>query len=75
MAGGPHAAAIPCWRCAERAERVREGLETDTFLCGSCGFTITLDFDESGPLEEPLWPPTPEQRAEILKAAEARDKR
>jgi hypothetical protein len=48
---------------------VREGLETDTFLCASCGFQFTLDFDESGPATEPLWPPTPEEKAGILKAA------
>ena len=71
MAGGPNAAVIACWRCAEPAPRVREGLETDTFRCATCGFQISLDFDASGPPAKPMWPPTPEEKAAILEAAKA----
>lgn len=69
MAGGPNAAATGCWRCAERADRVGEGRETDWYVCRSCGFRFGIDFDACGPPDEPMWPLKPEQRAEIIKAS------
>jgi hypothetical protein len=60
MAGGPNAAAAPCLKCGARADRVREGLETDAYACGTCGarFSITFDEDAGGTMPTaPLWPP------------------
>ena len=68
MAGGPHAAATACLRCAERAERVSEGSETDFYRCGRCGCQFGMDFDALGEPTKPLWPITPEERAQILGA-------
>ena len=70
MAGGPNAAVAGCWRCAELANRVSEGIESDGYLCASCGYQFSIDFFSSGPPSEPLWPLTPRQKAEILTASE-----
>jgi hypothetical protein len=69
MAGGPNAEAAPCLHCAERADRVSEGLETDYFLCSACGSKFGIDFDAAGPPDAPMWPPTAEEKAELLKKA------
>jgi hypothetical protein len=69
MAGGPNAEVVPCWHCAEPAHRIREGLETDSYRCSGCGCQITINYEECGPPDAPMWPPTEEQRAEILKIA------
>ena len=71
MAGGPNAAVVPCWHCAEPANRTREGLETDSYRCTNCGCQITLDFEAFGPADRPMWPPTPEERTAILESAAA----
>ena len=71
MAGGPRAAVAPCWRCLGPADRVSEGLETDSYACAGCGYRFGIDFDAAGPPAEPLWPITPERRAEFLRFAEA----
>jgi hypothetical protein len=31
MAGGVHAAAMPCWECGDRADRTAEGMEDDWY--------------------------------------------
>src|SRR5262245_52867881 len=69
MAGGENAAAVPCWECAERADRFREGIETDWYRCTSCRHEFGIDYEYSGPPDAPLWPPTPEERESILQAA------
>lgn len=70
MAGGPNAAAAPCPRCAELANRVSEGWEDDGYLCASCGYRFGMDFYAEGPPAEPMWPITSEKRAEILRVSE-----
>lgn len=57
MAGGPHAAVVPCVRCAARAERTFEGIETDSYLCRSCAFDFAIDWAaDGGPPSRPRWP-------------------
>lgn len=69
MAGGENAAAVACWECAERADRFREGMETDWYRCSSCRHEFGIDFEYSGPPDAALWPPTTEERARILQSA------
>ena len=73
MAGGSNASATACLRCAERADRLTEGLETDFYQCTSCGYSFGIDFDQGGPPSEPMWPISPississGERGELLK--------
>lgn len=70
MAGGPHAAIVPCLRCAGPAHRTGEGLETDWYECADCGYTLGIDWDAGGgPPESLRWPPTEEEVAEIKRVA------
>jgi hypothetical protein len=64
MAGGPNAASVMCILCAERADRTREGLETDGYTCTVCGGSFHINWDESQP-SEPCWPPSPEAQAQM----------
>jgi len=75
MAGGPNAASLGCWRCAERADRTKEGLETDAYQCSSCGFTFYVNFDAEGPPSAPLWPISAEERVQILSNAHLLDRK
>lgn len=59
MAGGMYAAAVPCLRCAERADRVVDGLETDYYRCTACGYQFGIDWATSGPPQTPCWPISP----------------
>jgi hypothetical protein len=65
MAGGPHAATVMCMRCAGRAVRVAQGMETDRYRCDSCGFDYLINWEVFGPPAEPCWPPRPEDRAAV----------
>jgi hypothetical protein len=70
MAGGPNAATVMCIHCAEKADRIREGMETDGYRCTVCGQTFHINWDENPPTA-PQWPPDSEmlqaRRAAILK--------
>ena len=59
MAGGVHAAAVPCIKCAQRADRVSEGLEDDYYQCHACGYQFVIDWSVEGPPQQPCWPITP----------------
>ena len=55
-------------RCAGPADRTHEGLETDWYACRACGERFGICFDASGgsaPPDEPMYPPTAEERAAI----------
>ena len=66
MAGGIHAATVPCAVCMwdfgtlTEARRTREGVESDTYVCDQ-GHSFGLDWS-SGPAGEPQWPPPAELR-------------
>lgn len=61
MAGGPGAKTAPCVRCTEAADRIREGLETDWYLCPQCGQRFGICFERGmgggGPPTRPLVSP------------------
>ncbi len=48
MAGGPNASVAPCMRCADPADRITEGWETDLNRCRSCGIKFGIDFEAEG---------------------------
>ncbi|MBD3318890.1 hypothetical protein GF342_03190 [Candidatus Woesearchaeota archaeon] len=54
MAGGKHAHYVPCIRCGQKAERIQEGTENDTYECTVCGHEFIIHWEE--PPEEPQWP-------------------
>jgi hypothetical protein len=68
MAGGPNAAAVPCFRCAGRAERTGEGQEDDRYRCTACGLEFGIDWAYTGPPDHPRWPPGEEEAARIRQA-------
>ncbi len=61
MAGGPHAAIVPCIRCLGPADRTHEGLETDRYRCRECGTDFLIDWSDGAPTED-RWPPPPDAR-------------
>ena len=78
MAGGPHAAIVPCHYCvmekgvAVPAKRTYDGSETDYFKCENgheFGICYSDDMIE-GPPDEPQWPPSEEflRQAEMIRA-------
>lgn len=56
MAGGIYATAIPCLRCAGRADRIAEGLEIDYYRCQTCGYEFGIDWASAGAPLKPCWP-------------------
>lgn len=68
MAGGPHAAVVPCFTCGARAERVSEGFESDQYVCEQ-GHLFGIDWRDKPPTE-PQWPPS----AKALELLAARNK-
>jgi|ETNmetMinimDraft_26_1059896.scaffolds.fasta_scaffold229871_2 hypothetical protein len=46
-----------CPRCLERAERVTEGIEDDSYECPSCGEGFGIDWSHGQP-DRPCWPTT-----------------
>lgn len=58
MAGGPNAAVIPCIKCAGKANRLSEGLETDLYECEACQLRFLIDWSRDGPPEKPRLPLT-----------------
>jgi hypothetical protein len=69
MAGGLHAAIVPCLYCAARAERTHEGIEDDHYECSACGRRFGICFDDGVPTT-PSWPITVDQTAAIRKAGQ-----
>lgn len=70
MAGGPHAAVVPCMVCLDDgavrpARRTREGVESDSYRC-EAGHEFGLDWSR-GPPDAPEWPPPPELLAALQK--------
>lgn len=68
MAGGKFAEIVPCIKCAGKAVREYEGLETDWYRCEKCGSKFGVDWTESAiPPTEPQWP-IDEAKAEEIRA-------
>ncbi|MDX2009982.1 MAG: hypothetical protein SFW67_07330 [Myxococcaceae bacterium] len=71
MAGGANAAVVPCDVClfdeglVTRAQREREGVESDDYVCAR-GHRFGVEY-RRGPASEPLWPPGPEVEAEAAR--------
>ena len=69
MAGGPHAREVMCPECGfdegvvTRAERVREGVESDDYVCDR-GHRFGMSF-RRGPAETPQWPPGADDLAAV----------
>lgn len=67
MAGGPHAQVVACLECLydhrtlTRAVRVREGAESDQYVCER-RHQFGVDWSH-GPAAEPQWPPPAELAA------------
>jgi hypothetical protein len=61
-----------CIHCAKKADRIREGLETDRYRCTACGRAFLMYFGTE-PAVAPCWPPDTEMlmqaRAAILRRA------
>lgn len=70
MSGGPHAAIVPCLKCAGPANRTSEGLEDDYYRCSQCGYTFGIDWSYDGPPQRPCWPIS-EQEAETIRKTAA----
>lgn len=64
MAGGIHAAAVPCPKCAGRADRIAEGQENDYYRCRMCGYEFGIDWSYAGPPSKPCWPISEAEAAE-----------
>ena len=74
MAGGPNAECVPCIRCAGKANRVSEGIETDYYQCSECAEKFGIDWEGAGgPPDQPRWPPSAEEVAEIRRIREILD--
>ncbi len=56
MAGGIYAAAVPCLKCAGRADRIYEGLEDDYYRCSACGYEFGIDWSYAGAPSAPAGP-------------------
>ena len=65
MAGGENAEYVPCGRCAAKANRESEGIETDRYQCTECATEFGIDWDGEGPPAEPCWPPSAKWLAEF----------
>jgi hypothetical protein len=65
MAGGPHAAVVPCFTCGARSERTVEGFESDQYVCEK-GHAFGIDWRDK-PATEPQWPPSPQLAALLAK--------
>lgn len=55
MAGGKYAVAVPCLKCAKRADRNYEGLENDYYRCSVCGYEFGIDWASAGAPLKPCW--------------------
>lgn len=64
MAGGVHAAVVPCLKCAGRADRISEGQENDYYRCDTCGYKFGIDWAYAGPPQKPCWPISEAEAAE-----------
>lgn len=64
MAGGIYAAAVPCLKCAGRADRIYEGLEDDYYRCSACDYEFGIDWASAGPPLKPCWPISEAEAAE-----------
>ena len=73
MSGGENAEFVACTRCAEQALRMSEGIETNWYLCASCGNKFGIDWSYDGPPDVPQWPPTKEQVEAIKRMAKLLD--
>lgn len=69
MASGIHAAAVPCIKCAGRADRTSEGQENDYYRCSECGSEFGIDWSYDGPPQSPCWPISEEEAAERRRLA------
>jgi hypothetical protein len=70
MAGGEHAAVVPCLRCAGPSDRIHEGLEDDHYRCRECHCEFAIDWSYDGPPETPCWPISKEEAEKRRKIAE-----
>lgn len=74
MAGGEHAAIVPCLKCTGPAHRTTEGLENDSYLCAVFGFALLIDWPYEGPPRTHCWPISEEEAGRRHKVA-AQDSR
>ena len=71
MAGGIHAAVVPCMKCLGRAVRTCEGLENDQYQCSECGHGFIIDWMHGGgPPQTPRWPLSAEEEKEARRMLE-----
>jgi len=69
MAGGIYAAAVPCLKCGERADRIYEGLEDDYYRCQTCGYEFGIDWSYAGPPATPCGHTSEQEATERSKCA------
>lgn len=70
MAGGTHAAVVPCIKCIGGAVRTYEGMETDAYECSECGHPFSIDWSHGGPPQKPCWPLSEEETKEARRIME-----
>ena len=70
MAGGEHAAIVPCVRCLGPSNRIYEGLEDDHYRCRECHCEFAVDWSYDGLPEKPCWPISQEEAEERRKIAQ-----
>jgi len=63
MAGGKHAKFVACMKCAGKAQRTSEGLETDWYKCTECSNKFGITWEEIP--YKPQWPISDEQKNDI----------